>query len=67
MSTVITEKELSVRKSHGTVYLCKSCKDLRGKLVLVEYHEGERHDILYSFCPDCMKFMVGCPTCREKK
>jgi hypothetical protein len=62
MEIMITDKELAVRKSQGTVYICKSCRD-RGKIILLGYDVGKKQEIYFGYCSSCLKNMGECPTC----
>lgn len=65
MNIVITEQELNVRRSQGTVYLCKPCRELRHKLVMVQHDLNGRNEVVYRFCSDCLRLARSCPTCRK--
>ena len=61
--TVITEQELNIRKSNGTVYICRSCKDNLNKIVLINYKPGGIHNVFTGFCASCLRMMSECNTC----
>ena len=64
---VITQQELNVRKSHGTVYICRSCKDNLNKIVLLRYEAGKRPAVITGFCASCFEAMNSCKTCPTQK
>ena len=66
MNVEITEAELRKRKSNGSVFICRSCKDNRNKIVMVEYKQSAQRGVYYQFCDDCLKLMVGCVPCNSK-
>lgn len=66
MDIVITEKELVTRKSQGTVFICRVCKN-NGKVVVIAHHIGKNGGIVYAYCQECLKAAVGCPACRQKR
>jgi hypothetical protein len=66
MSVEITEAELSKRKSNGSVFICRSCKDNKNKIVLVEYKKGAQRGVHYQFCQDCLKLIDECARCNSK-
>ena len=39
----ITQQELNTLKSHGSVYICRSCKDNKNQIVLLKYKAGGIH------------------------
>jgi len=68
MNIVITAGELATRKCMGTVYLCRSCKDMRNKIVLIGVTIGGLKEIRYGFCDPCARIMQGdCESCRKPK
>ena len=64
---VITQQELNVRKSHGTVYICRSCKDNLNKIVLLRYEAGKRRAVITSFCASCLDTIDSCRLCPTQK
>lgn len=64
---VITENELAGLKSRGTVYICRSCKDNKNKLVLVDHKIGGIQHVFTDFCADCVREMEECETCPSKR
>jgi hypothetical protein len=62
----ITEQEFNTRKSHGTIFICRSCLDNRNKYIMVDYKE-EGNCVHYRFCEDCMQMMGECAPCKAKK
>lgn len=63
----ITAQELNIRKSHGTVYICRSCKDNLNKIVLIKYEAGKRQAVLTGFCSSCIQMMEDCKPCVRLK
>lgn len=66
MDIRITKKELQVRKSQGTVYLCKNCSD-RGILTLIAHVKSQKGGVVYGLCDSCMGEALRCPFCAAKK
>jgi len=64
---VITQQELNVRKSHGTVYICRSCKDNLNKIVLLRYEAGKRQAVITGFCASCLDTIDSCRLCPKQK
>lgn len=64
---VITPHELNVRKSHGTVYICRSCKDNLNKIVLLRYEAGKRPAVITGFCISCLESINSCKICPKQK
>ena len=64
---VITQQELNVRKSHGTVDICRSCKDNLNKIVLLRYEAGKRHAVITGFCASCLDTIDSCRLCPTQK
>lgn len=64
---VITQKELNVRKSHGTVYICGSCRDNLNKIVLLRYEAGKRQAVITGFCTSCFESINSCKVCPTQK
>jgi uncharacterized CHY-type Zn-finger protein len=64
---VITQQELNVRKSHGTVYICRSCKDNLNKIVLLRYEAGKRPTVITGFCTSCLEAIDSCRVCPIQK
>jgi len=60
---VITKQELNIRKSHGTVYICGSCKDNLDKIVLLKYEAGKRPTVITGFCASCFESISSCRVC----
>lgn len=65
--TVISKQELDILKSNGTVYLCRSCKDFKDKLVLLEYKPNKIHGIFEGFCKECKSSMQSCGACNLRR
>lgn len=68
MSTeiVITEQELDILKSNGTVYVCQSCRDFKNKIVLLVYKPSNLHKIFDGFCDECNTALKKCRKCKFK-
>lgn len=64
--TVISKQELELLKSNGTVHICRSCRDLRNKIVLMEYNPSKKLGILEGFCSECIAAIETCGTCKYK-
>ena len=64
---VITQQELNVRKSHRTVYICRSCRDNLNKIVLLKYEAGKRPTVLTGFCTSCFESINSCKVCPNQK
>jgi hypothetical protein len=64
--TIISSSELNTLKSHGTVYICRSCKDNKNQIVLLNYKAGGIHQVFTGFCSYCESLFAGCGTCRQK-
>ena len=64
--TVISERELETLKSHGTVYVCRSCRDFKNTIVLLEYKKDGLHQLFDGFCKSCIDAMNACDTCSKK-
>ncbi len=62
----IKEDELKTRKLNAGVFICKSCKDNKGKIVMVQYKTNAEPGVYYQFCDDCMKLMGTCVPCKSK-
>jgi hypothetical protein len=60
---VINEKDLITLKSHGTVYICRSCKDNKDRLVLINYKSGGIHQVFTGFCVSCAEEIESCSVC----
>lgn len=65
--TVITEHDLKKLKSHGTVYICRSCKDNLNKIVLLTYEAGKRQAVITGFCASCLDTIDSCRLCITQK
>ena len=63
----ITETELVTRSHRGIVYVCRMCYDNRKKIVLVNYVEGGKHEIVFSMCEPCSEVMGHCSQCKKPK
>lgn len=63
----ITQEEFETRKSNGAVWICRSCKDNRNKIVLLKYDSSKTPTVNYHFCDDCVKLMGMCVPCNAKK
>ena len=63
----ISETELVTRSRRGTVYVCRMCYDNRHKIVLVNYVEGGKNDVISTMCPDCLVIMDSCSQCKKPK
>lgn len=62
----ITQQELNKLKSHGSVYICRSCKDNKNQIVLLKYKAGGIHQVFTGFCYYCESLFAGCGTCQQK-
>lgn len=62
---IISQSELSKLRSHGTVYICRSCKDNLNKIVLINYKAGGIHQVFTGFCASCTEAMISCNLCRK--
>lgn len=62
----ITEQEFNTRKSNGTIFVCRSCLDNRGKYVMLSY-KPEGKAVHFQFCEECMKMMGMCIPCKANK
>lgn len=65
--TIISKKELDLLKSNGTVHICKSCRDFKNKIVLLEYKPNKVQAVLEGFCTECKDAVESCGTCNFKK
>lgn len=63
----ISESELQTRQKNGRTIICRSCKDSRGKIVLMWYNRNENPSLEYGFCQECLKLMGHCIPCASKK
>ena len=63
----ISEAELVTRSHHGSVSICRMCYDNRHKIILVNYIEGDKHEVVSSMCPTCTEVMEHCPQCKKPK
>lgn len=63
--TIIGQSELNVLKSHGTVYICRSCKDNLNKIKLINYKAGGIHQVFTGFCASCTENMKACALCQN--
>ena len=66
MSIEITRREVAIRKSQGSVYICRSCADVRNKIVMTGYTPKGPKGIYYNFCEMCIKSMEKCQTCQKQ-
>lgn len=64
--TVITKQELDLLKSNGTVYICRSCRDFKNKIVLLKYSPSKKLGLFEGFCRDCEDAMKSCESCKLK-
>jgi hypothetical protein len=67
MNVVITAQELNVRKSNGSVYICRSCKDNRDKILMLAYDPNGNNGVYYQFCNECLVDMGHCVPCSKRK
>lgn len=63
--TVITEHDLKKLKSHGTVYICRSCQDNLNKIILINYKAGGIRQVFTGFCVSCTEAMNSCNACQK--
>jgi len=61
--TIITQKELDLRKSKGTIYICKSCYDFSKKITMINYDSQKNNGLIFGFCETCKKSLDSCGTC----
>jgi hypothetical protein len=68
MTVEISEAELNTRKSGGVVVICRSCKDNKNKIVMIDYKQSTKDKgVHYQFCNECMQLMGMCIPCNAKK
>lgn len=67
MNVIITEKELNTRRRNGAVYICRSCKDNRNRLLMLAHDPKGNNGIYYQFCEECLVAMGHCVPCSKKK
>ena len=67
MYVLITEQELNTRKNNGSVYICRSCKDNRNRILMISYNPKGTNGVYYQFCDECLKAMGHCVPCSKKK
>lgn len=69
MRVEISEAELKTRQSKGAVFICRSCKDNRNKIVMLQYiQDGSiQNGIHFQFCNDCLQLMGTCIPCNARK
>ena len=67
MRVEISEAELNTRKSNGAVYICRSCKDNRNKIMMISFDQVRNNGVYYQFCKECMQLMGTCIPCNAKK
>lgn len=66
MMIEISESELQKRKSNAAVFICRSCKDNKNKIVMVAYKTNVTHGIYYQFCDECLTLMDECLPCKAR-
>lgn len=69
MKVQISEEELKTRQSNGAVFICRSCKDNQGKIMMLNYKEnsGVPNGIYFQFCNECIKLVTDCIPCKSRK
>jgi hypothetical protein len=67
MNVVITAQELQTRRSNGSVYICRSCKDNRDKITMLSFDPNGNSGVYYQFCDECLVDMGHCVPCSKKK
>ena len=67
MNIEISDSELQTRHKNGKTIICRSCKDNRGKNVLLSYDRNGNSGLEFGFCNDCLKLMGQCVPCSVKK
>lgn len=65
MNVVITSQELETRKRNGAVYICRSCKDNRNRILMISYDPNGNKGVYYQFCNECMTLMGACIPCKN--
>jgi hypothetical protein len=63
LETLITKKELDIRKSQGTVYICRSCYDFNKKIILIDFDTKTKNGLIFGFCKKCEKLLTSCGPC----
>lgn len=68
MMLEISEAELNTRKIGGVVIICRSCKNNKNKIMMLQYTASDSvRGIHFQFCDECMKLMGVCIPCNAKK
>lgn len=68
MTVIISESELNTRKSAGVVVICRSCKDNKNKIAMIDYKPSmNKKGVQYQFCEECIQLMGMCVPCNSKK